>query len=287
MRQRHPPLQFPRTAENAAYYSLLTPVSSMRIIIGSMKTSIQQGVEFFHLAFIAFLGTKLEKKQYVLKGGCNLRFFFGSPRYSEDMDLDLGDIPLHVTRDKVNAILGSKSFEQALAVGDVVIEHVTEHKQTETTQRWKLGLFISGSERPVPTKVEFSRRGTHADIVFDTLSPNLLHRYRMAPFVTAHYPGEVALLQKIEALATRRVTQARDVFDCYILLSTERMRLIRPLLDISRIEAARSNALALSFDDFKGQVLAYLQAEDQAAYDSPEVWESMQINLLHMLEPGP
>lgn len=54
-----------------------------------MATSDKQTVELFHLLFLQQLGTRLEKKLYALKGGCNLRFFFRSVRYSEDLDLDV------------------------------------------------------------------------------------------------------------------------------------------------------------------------------------------------------
>ena len=45
-------------------------------------------VELIHLVLLDLLGRKVDKKQYALKGGCNLRFFFKSIRYSDDMDLD-------------------------------------------------------------------------------------------------------------------------------------------------------------------------------------------------------
>ena len=48
-----------------------------------------QYVELFHLLFLDFLGRKLDKRYCVLKGGCTLRFFMKSFRYSEDMDIDV------------------------------------------------------------------------------------------------------------------------------------------------------------------------------------------------------
>jgi hypothetical protein len=45
--------------------------------------------EVFHLLFLERLFVASQASQYVLKGGVNLRLFFGSPRYSEDMDLDV------------------------------------------------------------------------------------------------------------------------------------------------------------------------------------------------------
>lgn len=238
----------------------------------------------FHLVLLSMLGKRLDKQQYALKGGCNLRFFFGSPRYSEDMDLDVGNIPAHVVRDKVNAVLQSVPFRQVLAASGISIEHVTEHKQTETTQRWKLGLHVPVTAALVPTKVEFSRRGLRHVAVLESVVPTLLHAYRMTPFLSMHYPGETALRQKIEALATRSVTQARDVFDFHLLSSDDRLRALRGQVDASRLSLAVQNALSLSFDDFKGQVLAYLETEDQAVYDSPDAWDAMQLNVLESLE---
>jgi predicted nucleotidyltransferase component of viral defense system len=54
-----------------------------------VQLSPVQTIEFFHIAFLAVLGTRLDSARYVLKGGANLRYFFGSQRYSEDIDLDL------------------------------------------------------------------------------------------------------------------------------------------------------------------------------------------------------
>src|SRR4030042_6052620 len=119
----------------------------------------KQSIEFFHLILLSHLGRKLDKQKLTLKGGCNLRFCFRSPRYSDDMDRDVQDVPVDVLREKVNTIISGRPFKTILEVRGIAIEHITEHKQTATTQRWKLGLSIPALEQPVPTKVEFSRRG--------------------------------------------------------------------------------------------------------------------------------
>ncbi|OGV71555.1 MAG: hypothetical protein A3K19_09355 [Lentisphaerae bacterium RIFOXYB12_FULL_65_16] len=245
--------------------------------------SVQQSVELFHLLLLSFLGKKTDKSRYALKGGCNLRFFFGSPRYSEDMDIDVANVPVHVVQDTVGGILDSNPFRQALRVYRVDVEHVTEHKQSETTQRWKLGLLTPGTAQVVPTKVEFSRRGLRGGAVLGSVSPTLVQGYGLPPIMAPHYPGDVALLQKIEALATRSVPQARDIFDLHLLLSRERAQAIGSLKPDVK-EAARLRSLDLSFDDFKGQVLAYLDPNDRAAYDSPAAWDAMQLSVLEMLE---
>ncbi len=45
--------------------------------------------EAFHFCFLERLLKVADASLFVLKGGVNLRFFFRSPRYSEDMDIDV------------------------------------------------------------------------------------------------------------------------------------------------------------------------------------------------------
>ena len=54
-----------------------------------MALSARQSIELFHLVFLRALVAKGEDKTLIaLKGGCNLRFYFDSVRYSEDIDFD-------------------------------------------------------------------------------------------------------------------------------------------------------------------------------------------------------
>mgnify|MGYP001601104310 FL=1 len=46
--------------------------------------------EIFHLEFLRWLGRKVKPDYYAIKGGTNLRFFFQSFRYSEDMVVKKG-----------------------------------------------------------------------------------------------------------------------------------------------------------------------------------------------------
>src|ERR1043166_824906 len=117
------------------------------------KWSPLQQVEFFHLTLLRLLEEKVDKSCYVLKGGCNLRFFFGSPRYSEDMDLDLETIAPGTLHKNVEQILTGKTLIHLLRTRDLELERHSAPKQTETTQRWKLSLRPSGSDLLVHTKI--------------------------------------------------------------------------------------------------------------------------------------
>lgn len=243
----------------------------------------RQCVEVFHLLFLGQLGRKVDKRFYTLKGGCNLRFFFGSPRYSEDMDLDAEGLPVHKLADIVDGILKSKPFEQILHVRGLRIEHINSDKQTETTQRWKLGLVLPRAERPAPTKIEFSRRGMDEDVKFEAADPLLTAGYGLPAVMTNHYLARSALKQKIHALADRRETQARDIFDLHILLNAGAVPgdLAEEARD--KVRTARENALRMDFSVFRSQVVAYLPLEDQAACDE-DAWDAMRLRVCEALD---
>jgi hypothetical protein len=243
-----------------------------------------QVVEQFHLLFLASLTRGSDKRTLVVKGGCNLRFFHRSVRYSEDLDLDVSGLDTSVLRDRVRGILSSRSFRQALEARGIGIEHVTEHKQTATVQRWKLGLETVRTARPLPTKLEFSHRGTGEGIDFGSISPELIAEYRLAPFMASHYGAAAALAQKIGALAGRAEPQARDIFDLHHLLAIGAPLDVLRDIDPHSLEQARARVTALEFGAFRSQVVSYLRAEDQPHYDAPAVWDTMILEVLEALE---
>jgi predicted nucleotidyltransferase component of viral defense system len=230
----------------------------------------RQYVELFHLLFLTQIGRKLDKRFYALKGGCNMRFFFKSPRYSKDIDLDIQSIEIDVLRNKINSILNSRPFRDILQVRDIEIEHITEHKQTETTQRWK-------------TRIEFSRRGLEEPIKFELVAPEIIRAYEISPIMANHYPPEVACEQKIRALISRRVVQARDLFDLHLLLTLRDIRKKLPEKLRKNLNKAVENILSLDYATYKSQVISYLEPEDQTQYESEEVWDNMRLQVIEAL----
>jgi predicted nucleotidyltransferase component of viral defense system len=248
-----------------------------------MHRSVREAVEIAHIVFLAELGTKLGKDRYAVKGGCNLRFFFNSPRYSEDLDLDVGGVPVRTLQSNVQRVLTGRSFRLTLATAGIELTGHSAPKQTETTQRWKLQLR---AQRDVlaHTKVEFSRRTLDPGRTLDRIEPTLIVRYKLSPVLVSHYGRATALLQKARALAGRTETQARDVFDLDLLLGDG----TDPLLHLPAEERGRmtDSALSLDYATFKSQVVAYLPADQHALYDSPEVWERMVLRVVTALGGG-
>jgi len=246
--------------------------------------SPRAAVELFHLVLLDLLGRKVDKKLYALKGGCNLRFFFKSFRYSDDMDLDVNTT---LSKDKlqviINRILESKTFEKILDVKGIKIQERSSPKQTDTTQRWKFALIVPRSSVPLHTKIEFSRRGMKTGLAFDSVDANLIRAYELAPILASHYQREDACVQKVIALATRRQIQARDVFDLYFLLTSGANSAVVCDKAENYIDKAKGTVWEVSYDMFKSQVVSCLQPEYQAQYSSQELWDSIILTVVKAL----
>ena len=105
--------------------------------------------EAFHLLVLRGLAEALPFSSYAVKGGVSLRFFFLSPRLSEDLDMNIAGLPVAALRLKIRRILENRSLREVLERLGVAKVTFTEPKQTETTQRWKwagriLWLFSHG-----------------------------------------------------------------------------------------------------------------------------------------------
>ena len=237
--------------------------------------------EIFHLEFLRWFSCKIEAKYYVLKGGVNLRFFFNSFRYSEDIDIDASDIAVVTLQDIVMGILCSNSFQQNFkpySIEQVIPPSITKAKQTETTQRFKIHLITFAGE-DLFTKIEFSQRGFKDGIVVQSVSNTILRNYKLPPLLVPHYNVQSMVMQKVEAIIFRSIIQARDIFDLYILNSQykdiERMRF--KTIKKGKLQEAREHILGVSFREFCDTVLSYLNAEDQLIYKEKSSWDEVKL----------
>ncbi len=252
-----------------------------------MLTSLEQR-EAFHLLFLRELVRSAPLESFVLKGGSNLRFFFGSIRYSEDMDLDAGDIPVHALTDRVMAILEAPALSAAMrphGIREVVPPDLMHAKQTETVQRFKVHLLTTANE-DLFTKVEFSRRGFDAPLKAEAVSTAVLSRYRMPPLIAPHYTAATAVRQKLRALLSRARPQARDVFDLWVLSTQVKPSGMVAALAADEVAEARDRILSIDFNEYRDAVVAYLGPDDQPAHDSPDFWDAIRLQVLSGIEAG-
>jgi len=252
-----------------------------------MYNSLQQR-EIFHLEFLRWFGHKVDIKHYALKGGVNMRFFFGSIRYSEDMDLDLSEIRVDIIQDIVLKILNARVFIDNLrpyGIQSISIPDMEKAKQTETTQRFKIHLVTFAGE-DLFTKAEFSRRGLKDGIIVNAIPGSILRIYKLTPVIVPHYNAISSAIQKITALASRPAVQARDIFDLYILspkiTSSEINKLKIPKKD--KLEKAYENLFSVTFEQFRDSVVSFLSPNEQVGYNSSLFWDEIKLRVANLLE---
>ena len=257
-----------------------------------MHTDLMQKREVFHLAFLRALTRSVPPNSLAVKGGCNLRFFFGSERYSEDVDLDVDStsVAVHVLKDKVMSILESPGLSASLrtiGIETVLPPDLSRAKQTETVQRFKVHL-LTGAGEDLSAKIEFSRRGMDAPVLAEPVLSQVLAAYRLPPLILSHYGAQAAVRQKIFALMTRRQPEARDVFDLFILSSRPEVSDLEPARTFSREELRRAveRAFSLDYERYRDTVVAFLRSEDQSVYDSSGMWDQIRLVAIALIEKG-
>lgn len=248
-----------------------------------VKFTHAQITELFHLAFLDVLSKRLDPARYVLKGGANLRFFFASARYSEDIDLDIAGKAPWGLEDKVDAVLESGALNILLRVGHLSIAEFSKPKQTATTRRWKVGVGVSGQGGEIiRTRIEFSNREGEGSFRLEPIPSGVVAPYALRSPSVQHYTDKAATEQKVRALAGRSETQARDVFDLDLLL---RRRPLAPgSLDTRVLEEAADRALRLPYDAFRDQVLPFLEPDAMELYEDESAWEQLQTFVAERLE---
>jgi predicted nucleotidyltransferase component of viral defense system len=251
-----------------------------------MALPAPQQVEFFHLSFLRQLSAGADRTHLTLKGGCNLRFFFHSLRYSEDLDLDVSVIAKGTLKNKVDRVLEAPALTLPLKARGLELVDVSAPKQTDTTQRWKLGLRVDGQSAPLRTKVEFSRRehpGASTSVAIEPVDRAVVDPLGLSPPLVQHYVAAAAIEQKIAALVGRPETQARDLFDLH-LLRTHRQALKR-LSAATRASLPRAieRAMSLSYDDYRGQVVAYLDPAQARPFEGRAAWDALQLDVVEFL----
>lgn len=120
--------------------------------------------------------------------------------------------------------------------------------------------------------------------LLEPVDADLMRTYELYPILAQHYSREAAFRQKIGALSRRTVPQARDIFDLKLLLDGGAGRETLPADVAVEIPRAIENAITIGFDEFSGQVRAYLAADYQEYYGSRKVWEMLKQQVVSALE---
>ncbi len=268
----------------------------------AMPNVLAGPVELFHVLFLAAL-PPVEKGFSVLKGGGNLRFFFGSPRYSQDLDFDVPYASIESIQTTMTRALKSPPLLDGLRAHGILIATRSIGKQTDVTQRWnvvlELQLEARGAVRqPARTKIEFSCHPELLDYLddhqIDFVRDDVAARYSRRPSQTLHYGATSAVLQKVRALNERTLVQSRDVWDLEMLFREHPTNRARSRLDTGVFgdDAQRDDVLnnaikrvyELNFDAFQSQVVAFLDDGYAEQNDRPAIWDQIQLTVVDGLE---
>ena len=250
-----------------------------------MYNSLQQR-EVFHLEFLRWLGYKINPNSYALKGGTNMRFFFNSNRYSDDMDIDISNLTINDLQDIVLKILLSQSFINIFklySIERITTQDIVKAKQTKTTQRFKIHL-MTFAEEDLFTKIEFSRRGMDKGIIVKAVSNTILRKYKLPPLLVPHYNIQSAIVQKIGAIVFRKAVQARDIYDLYILSSqyTDKELPESKILNKNNLKKAYDNIFTVTFEQFQDSVVSYLPSEQQSIYKIESSWDEIRLKVANL-----
>src|SRR5580658_79210 len=133
-----------------------------RIIMSINKTTHSPLAlrEVFHVVLLRAFAERLQGRDWVLKGGTNLLLYFGSIRFSEDIDLDVGKDGAGAMQRAIPATLADGDVQrrlQALGILQASLIGGRSSKSTDTTLRYKIELVGRGGIRP-PTKIDVSYR---------------------------------------------------------------------------------------------------------------------------------
>lgn len=234
--------------------------------------------ELFHLHALRQLASRLALRPYAVKGGICLRFFHRSPRLSEDMDIDVSPLlPVRTLRNTVDQILGGAAISAGLRPHGVIGIRFSAPKQTDTTQRWKIILEMTGGAT-LSTRLEFSRRARDIDAERLTPTPDILAMAFLPPFVAAHYGTKEMAAQKIRALGSPSRVAARDLFDLHLLYSQSPGTPFQKFGDLASddIEKALDKVKGFSLGDFREQVLPFLPEDLENLYGDPAGFRTMK-----------
>ena len=244
--------------------------------------------ESCQLVLLQALATRVDPAAWALKGGANLRFFYASERFSEDVDLDTFDIEPWAFQDRVDQTLASDLIKRTLGILGSRIDYVNAKERSETKSKWVLGVRHPSEQEPVYTQIEVSHR-EYPYRAFAKVEPvpgAAVDRYAAAVRrpIFGHYLPRGAIAQKIDALAGRDIRQPRDVFDLDILFRAAPDALARGDVDASSLQVAITRTFEIGYDEYRAKVLSFIERDALPIYEPVVAWEAMQMAVIERLE---
>lgn len=169
--------------------------------------------EALHLFVLRNLSNRWTGRFWAVKGGCAMRLFHRSDRYSVDLDVDAPGFSLAALKAGAAAAL-EETGRLVRERGWGRIENVTFAKEGENVLRIKLALVTEAGTR-LPTKIELSRRSAPLKQFGIVAKPGLdsLQMLGITAFLLPTYSRDGMIVLKVSALLGRSAFAVRDVYD--------------------------------------------------------------------------
>jgi predicted nucleotidyltransferase component of viral defense system len=222
-------------------------------------------------------------RDVLLKGGLAMHAAFHSKRLTKDVDLQVNpQMPVARTRTIIR-----RAIEEALESGLLSKPVITEPKQTDTVQRWKINGMVG--ETLVNMTVEVSRRGLppaeYAHSVIYEPDPD----YGVAPVLIESYSPTAIAAGKVQALASHNRVAPRDIFDLDMLIKMEIRPPVKLLADMGPdalrqiLDDLWDKIEAMPYAMARDALIEYLPREVAETFDE-QVWDEMRLRTHRAVE---
>ena len=165
--------------------------------------------EYFQHLFLSYF-YKLEGAENILfKGGTALRFIYGSPRFSEDLDFSAFNIPFYQMKNYIEDLF-AKVLVEIEKVG-IKVDLGPKPGPTKEGYYGDASFKIYGYPA-VSVSINVSARNEHKITPeTETIASDFIPTYNLY-----HLPQEFLIGEKIDALLERK--KARDFYDIYYIM---------------------------------------------------------------------
>lgn len=245
----------------------------------------QAAIELMQTRVLSAMFRNVVNREVVLKGGFAMKIAAKSERATKDIDLHANDVSMERVQGIVRPAI--RELQKSGLLDDFT---VSEPKQTDTTQRWKINGRVAGGETPVHLVIEVSRRGT--------IDASLINSVRFEPdpvfgtpptMVETFSPTAIAAA-KFDAMASPTRESPRDIFDMSVLLE---MR-VKPPISIfaekytaevlrEKLETITAKLDKMDFEMVKDTLLPSLPEETRKNFGAAQ-WEDMRVNTYLFME---
>jgi predicted nucleotidyltransferase component of viral defense system len=244
----------------------------------------QAALELAQVRVLSSIFNKVVNREILLKGGFAMRVIANSSRPTKDIDLQANGASFERVQGLVRSAIND--LVKCNILDDI---KVTEPKQTDTTQRWKINGRIKDGETPVHLTIEVSRRGLIADNLINSVSFER-RGFGVPPAIIECFSPTAIAAAKFEAMASPTRESPRDIFDLDVLI---RMKAEPPVQIFAnnyseeellrKLEVVADKLDKMDFQTVKSTLLPHLPAELRKNFGADE-WETMRLKTYLMVD---